>query len=76
LKIAMSRRHSRSCLAAAASRALATPVTLLLSKRPTRIAQIVSFEPPRPRTMATLSDPLFIRTQPHPLEIVQRVVGK
>jgi NitT/TauT family transport system ATP-binding protein len=49
---------------------------LLLTKRPTRIAQIVSFAAPRPRTTATLSDPLFIRTKAHTLEIFQREVRK
>ena len=49
---------------------------LLLTKRPTRIADIVPFEAPRPRTTATLSDPLFIRTKARTLEIFQREVRK
>ncbi len=72
----MSRRHSRFHLAVPASRAVATPVILLLINWPTRIAEIVPFAVPRPRTTATLSDPLFIRTKAHPLEIFQREVRK
>ena len=49
---------------------------LLLTKRPTRIAEIVAFDAPRPRTTATLSDPSFIRTKAHTLEIFQREVRK
>src|SRR5271156_2119597 len=49
---------------------------LLLTKRPTRIAEIVAYDAPRPRTTETLSDPLFIRTKAHTLEIFQREVRK
>ena len=45
---------------------------LRLTQRPTRIAEIVPFVAPRPRTTAALSDPLFIRTQARTLEIFQR----
>jgi NitT/TauT family transport system ATP-binding protein len=49
---------------------------LLLTKRPTRVAEIVSFDAPRPRTVATLSDPAFIRTKALTLEIFQREVRR
>jgi NitT/TauT family transport system ATP-binding protein len=49
---------------------------LLLTKRPTRIAEIVPFEDPRPRTIATLSEPNFIRTKARTLEIFQREVRR
>ena len=49
---------------------------LLLTKRPTRIADIVPFEDPRPRTIATLSAANFIRTKARTLEIFQREVRR
>ena len=36
---------------------------LLLTKRPTRIAEILRYDDPRPRTVATLSEPSFIAHQ-------------
>jgi NitT/TauT family transport system ATP-binding protein len=49
---------------------------LLLSKRPTRIAEIVPFAGPRPRTVETLSNLDFIRTKAHCLEVFQREVRR
>jgi NitT/TauT family transport system ATP-binding protein len=49
---------------------------LLLTKRPTKIAEIVPFADPRPRTIATLSAPSFIRTKARTLEIFQREVRR
>ena len=49
---------------------------LLLTKRPTRVAEIVPFDAPRPRTTETLSEPSFIRTKARTLEIFQREVRK
>jgi NitT/TauT family transport system ATP-binding protein len=49
---------------------------LLLTKRPTRIAEIVPFDLPRPRTVDTLSDPAFIRTKARTLAIFQREVRR
>ena len=49
---------------------------LLLTKRPTRVAEIVPFDAPRPRTIETLSEPSFIRTKARTLEIFQREVRK
>jgi NitT/TauT family transport system ATP-binding protein len=49
---------------------------LLLTKRPTRVAEFVSFSSARPRTVATLSDQDFIRTKAHCLEVFQREVRR
>jgi NitT/TauT family transport system ATP-binding protein len=49
---------------------------LLLTKRPTSIADILSYEDPRPRTTATLSEASFIATKKKSLEIFQREVRK
>lgn len=46
----------------------------LLTKRPTRIAEIVSFDEVRPRTASTLSAPYFVETKARCLEIFQREV--
>jgi len=49
---------------------------LLLTKRPTRIAEILRYEDPRPRTVETLSTPSFIDTKRRSLEIFQREVRR
>lgn len=49
---------------------------LLLTKRPTSIADILTYDDPRPRTTATLSEPTFIATKKRSLEIFQREVRK
>jgi len=49
---------------------------LLLTKRPTKIAEIVPFDVPRPRTVATLSASAFIRTKARTLDIFQREVRR
>lgn len=49
---------------------------LLLTKRPTRVAEILHYEDPRPRTVATLSMPSFIDTKKLSLEIFQREVRR
>jgi NitT/TauT family transport system ATP-binding protein len=49
---------------------------LLLTKRPTSIADILSYNDPRPRTTATLSEASFIATKKKSLEIFQREVRK
>ncbi len=48
----------------------------LLTKRPARIAEIVPFDEPRPRTAETLSAPAFIETKRRCLQIFQREVRK
>ena len=47
---------------------------LLLTKRPTQVAEEVFFNTTRPRTAATLSDSEFIRVKSHCLEVFQREV--
>lgn len=49
---------------------------LLLTKRPTRVAENVRFTAPRLRDAGTLSSNYFIRTKAHCLEIFQREVRK
>lgn len=49
---------------------------LLLTKRPTRVAEILRYDDPRPRTVATLSDPSFIATKKLSLDIFQREVRR
>ncbi len=49
---------------------------LLLTKRPTKVAEIVHYDAPRPRTDATLSDPEFVETKRHSLEVFQREVRR
>jgi NitT/TauT family transport system ATP-binding protein len=48
----------------------------LLTKRPTRIAEIVPFAEPYPRTADTLSSAAFVETKRRCLEIFQREVRK
>ncbi len=49
---------------------------LLLTKRPTQIAELIDYGQARPRTDATLSDAGFIATKRRSLEIFQREVRK
>src|SRR5262245_27108422 len=49
---------------------------LLLTKRPTKVAEILRYDDPRPRTVETLSEPSFIRTKKKSLEIFQREVRR
>lgn len=49
---------------------------LLLTKRPTNIAEIIPFDAPRPRTIKTLSSPEFIDIKGRCLEIFQREVRR
>lgn len=48
----------------------------LLSKRPTRIAEVVPFDDPRPRTADTLSERSFVDTKRRCLEVFQREVRR
>ncbi|MEM9768045.1 MAG: ABC transporter ATP-binding protein [Cyanobacteria bacterium P01_D01_bin.71] len=45
---------------------------LLLTKRPTRLAEQVVFNRSRPRTLETLSDPEFVRVKAHSLDVFRR----
>lgn len=49
---------------------------LLLTKRPTRVAEIIDFYAERPRTAATLSEKEFIYTKARCLDIFKREVYK
>jgi NitT/TauT family transport system ATP-binding protein len=45
---------------------------LLLTRRPTRIAEIVPFTLPRPRQPESMSDPEFVRVKAHTLAVFKR----
>jgi len=45
---------------------------LLLTRRPTRIAEIVPFTMARPRTPEAVSDPEFVRVKAHTLAVFRR----
>jgi len=45
---------------------------LLLTRRPTRIAELVSFDLPRPRLPEAVADPEFVRVKAHTLEVFRR----
>ena len=49
---------------------------LLLTKRPTRVAEILHYQDARPRTLETLSAPSFIETKKRSLEVFQREVRR
>lgn len=45
---------------------------LLLTRRPTRIAEIVPFDLPRPRLPEAVADPEFVRVKAHTLDVFRR----
>jgi NitT/TauT family transport system ATP-binding protein len=49
---------------------------LLLSRHPARVADFPAVSSARPRTVATLSDPDFVHTKAHCLEVFQREVRR
>jgi len=49
---------------------------LLLTKRPTTVAEILDYKDARPRTIETLSEASFISTKKRSLEIFQREVRR
>jgi NitT/TauT family transport system ATP-binding protein len=49
---------------------------LLLTKRPTRVAEILRYDAPRPRTIETLSTPDFIAARRRSMEIFQQEVRR
>lgn len=49
---------------------------LLLSRHPARVVEFVPYEAPRPRSDKTMTEPDFITTKAHCLEIFQREVRK
>jgi NitT/TauT family transport system ATP-binding protein len=48
---------------------------LLLTRRPTRIAEVVPFELARPRHAEAVADPEFVRVKAHALEVFRREVN-
>jgi NitT/TauT family transport system ATP-binding protein len=48
----------------------------LLTKRPTKVAEILRYNDPRPRTVETLSTPSFVDMKKLSLEIFQREVRR
>ena len=49
---------------------------LLLSRHPARVADFVRYDAARPRSVATLSEPEFVRIKAHCLDIFQREVRR
>ena len=49
---------------------------LLLTKRPTRVAEILQYNDARPRTVDTLSEPSFVAAKKRSLAIFQREVRR
>jgi NitT/TauT family transport system ATP-binding protein len=49
---------------------------LLLTKRPTRVAEILRYGDARPRTVDTLSEPSFVQMKKQSLDIFQREVRR
>ena len=49
---------------------------LLLTKRPTQVAEILQYDDARPRTVATLSEPSLVAAKKLSLEIFQRDVWR
>jgi len=49
---------------------------LLLSRYPARVADFTPIAAPRPRSLSTLSEPEFVRTKAHCLEVFQREVRR
>jgi NitT/TauT family transport system ATP-binding protein len=45
---------------------------LLLTRKPTRIAEYVRLDLPRPRDMDTLTSPAFVRAKAHALDVFRR----
>ena len=49
---------------------------LLLSKRPTHVVELIAYETSRPRTTEIMSDPRFIETKQHALELFRREMAR
>ena len=49
---------------------------LLLSKRPTRIVELIAYETPRPRSTDILSDARFVETKQHALDLFRREMAR
>jgi NitT/TauT family transport system ATP-binding protein len=49
---------------------------LLLSKRPTRIVELIAYKTARPRTTEIMSDARFVETKQHALELFRREMAR
>jgi NitT/TauT family transport system ATP-binding protein len=49
---------------------------VLLTRRPTRVAEVLRFESPRPRGIETLSEPGFVAAKARALQVFQREVRR
>jgi len=49
---------------------------VLLTRRPTQVAEVLTFDAPRPRDIASLTEPAFLHTKARALEVFQREVRK
>lgn len=49
---------------------------VLLTRRPTRVAEVVNVTLDRPRDMQTIADPEFVRIKSHSLDVFQREVRR
>jgi NitT/TauT family transport system ATP-binding protein len=49
---------------------------VLLTRRPTRVAEVLRFESPRPRGIETLSEPAFVAAKARALQVFQREVRR
>src|SRR3982750_792239 len=49
---------------------------LLLTRRPTKVAEILRYDDPRPRTVETLTSPTFVAAKKRSLEVFQREVRR
>ena len=49
---------------------------LLLTKRPTQVAEVIRYDDARPRTVETLSSPSFIAARRRSMDVFQREVRR
>jgi len=49
---------------------------LILSKRPTRLVELIAYETRRPRTTEILGDPAFVRTKQHALDLFRAEMAR
>lgn len=49
---------------------------VLLTKRPTQVAEAIAFNAARPRTLETLSDPNFVDVKAHSLDVFRREANR
>jgi NitT/TauT family transport system ATP-binding protein len=49
---------------------------LLLGKRPTRVVELIAYDTPRPRTIEIMSDPHFVETKGHALQLFREEMAR